>query len=164
MINRRTTLASLLAVPVIPLLAQDNELKVGLAQSELIYLTPIKSDGNESKCKSEIWFYFEDSHVYVVTQTDAWRAEAVRQGLTETRIWVGGSNRRLAVEQKLDTVRSVMATGELITDSSMHVPTVAKFGTKYAAQGVEWSVWGPRWTNSLADGSRVLLKYNLKVS
>ena len=162
MITRRTTLAGLAAAPVLPILAkQSATLLDGLSTSELIYLTPIHSDGSESSCKSELWFYYEDSNIYVVTQSDAWRAEAVRKGLIKAKIWDGGSNRRLAIENKLHTVESAMTIAQLITDETKHAALVRKFGVKYSATGVEWDEWGPRWTNSLADGSRVMLRYTL---
>lgn len=148
-------------LPVVPLIVKASELKTGLKNSELIYLSPIKTDGAESTCKSELWFLYDESSIYVVTQSSAWRADAIRKGLTQARIWIGGADRTLAVEGKLDTAPSSLASAELMADNSRFDAIVDKFGVKYSATGVEWDEWGPRWRASLGVGSRVMLRYTL---
>lgn len=128
----------------------------GLAQSDLVYLTPLYPDGRESTCHAEVWFVADGGHAYVVTASDAWRARAVRQGLQRARVWVGdvgvwsrsdGAYRRLPS-------RDVQAA--LISDAGEHQRLLERFGDKYR---LEWLVWGRRFRNGLADGSRVMLRY-----
>ena len=64
MLNRRTVLVGATLAPFVLLarrgVAQSPEPKPAadaeLRSSQLVYLTPIKSDGEESRCKAEIWF------------------------------------------------------------------------------------------------------------
>lgn len=127
-----------------------------LQESDLIYLTPLHAGGRESTCQAEVWFVADGGDAYVVTATDAWRARAVKQGLSRARAWVGdvgvwsdsdGAYRRLPATE-------VEAT--LITDATTHERVLERFGDKYS---LEWVMWGPRFRNGLADGSRVMLRY-----
>ena len=63
------------------------------SESPLIYLSPVRSDGELSACQAEVWFATEGQDFYVVTASNAWRARAVTQGLTDTQVWVGDVGR-----------------------------------------------------------------------
>ncbi len=158
MLTRRQTLAGALLLPSLPLLGKLDEAKRDvLRSSRLIYLTPIKSDGNESACKGEVWFMYDgDSHLHVVTQNEAWRANAIRQGLTQARIWVGEFGVWSTAGDAYRAAPELMLDGAIETDEQVHNRVLAKMGTKYSD---EWGVWGPRFRDGLQDGSRVMLKY-----
>ena len=77
-------------IPLIPRWARaDGNLSEALEMSPFIYLSPILPNGGESRCQAEVWFVVYQSDIYVVTASDAWRAQALRSGLTTARIWVG---------------------------------------------------------------------------
>ncbi len=127
-----------------------------LAKSDLIYITPLRADGQESTCQSEVWFVADGRDIHVVTAHDAWRARAVKRGWTRARIWVGDVGvwkRSGGAYRKLP---SLEAEGELVTDSAVHERVLKRYGDKYS---LEWLMWGPRFRNGLADGSRVMLHY-----
>ena len=42
----------------------------------VVYLTPLRSDGSESRCHAEIWFVADGDDVFVCTPGDSWRAQA----------------------------------------------------------------------------------------
>ena len=69
--------------------AKQSPASAALDKSALIYLSPILSNGKESACHGEVWFVHLDNEIFVVTQHDAWRAQAVRQGLKTAAIWIG---------------------------------------------------------------------------
>ena len=129
-----------------------------LDKSALIYLSPLRSDGGESRCHGEVWFIHHESEVYVVTRSDAWRAEALRRGLSRAAIWIGEFG---PWKKAKDTYRSapyLTLEGRLEPDTGVHATILSKFGEKYAS---EWGTWGPRFHDGLADGSRVLLRYGV---
>jgi len=128
----------------------------GANSSPLIYISPLKSDGSLSRCQAEVWFLHEDGHDYVVTSNDAWRAEAVRLGLSKAKVWVGDVGRWRVSGGKYKDLPSHMATVEFETNHAVHARLLTMFGQKYAD---EWDTWGPRFRDGLADGSRVLLRY-----
>jgi hypothetical protein len=159
MMNRRQyLLVTAGLVCALPLRAR--ELPTAAAESPLIYITAIRSDGRESSCQAEVWFVQDQEqtgHLYVVTAADAWRAEAVRRGLTNARIWIGDlgvwsrSGRHRALPQ-------IDASAALVGDPAAHARLLEQFGRKYTG---EWSTWGPRFAKGLADGSRVMLEYRM---
>ena len=165
MTTRRTILAGISLAPAFPLLtraawasgtvtAEDK-----LRTSRLVYLTPIKSNGEESQCKAEIWFAYDAGNVYVVTPPDAWRAQAVRQGLARARIWVGDFGVWTEADGAFRDAPEYMATAAIETDAAVHAGILESMGSKYAETG--WSRWGPRFQEGLVDGSRVMIRYTL---
>ena len=160
MISRRTLLKTSAAAAVVPLLPAIGWAGSGWRDaaeaSPLIYLTPIQSSGAESRCQAEIWFATVDGAMYVVTAAEAWRAEAVRQGLSGARIWVGDVGPWRGADGKYKALPAVDARASLEADAAVHNQVLAVMGDKYSA---EWDTWGPRFRNGLADGSRVMLKY-----
>ena len=160
MLSRRRIVLGASLTPFLPLLGVVvDSTQEALTKSRLIYLTPIKSDGSESKCKGEIWFLYDgDSHVHVVTQYEAWRANAIRQGLTSARIWVGefGIWTRAGVSYR--TAPELMLEGAIEDDVSAQDTVLSTMGEKYAD---EWGVWGPRFREGLRDDSRVMLRYKI---
>ena len=126
-------------------------------RSALIYITPIRRNAQESTCQGEVWFMRDGDNLYVVTQADAWRARAIGLGQDVARIWVGDVGVWTRNPEYRD-LPSVMAKGSLVTDPAVHASMLDKFGGKYTD---EWPVWGPRWQAGLADGSRVMIRYQV---
>jgi len=159
MINRRDslrTLGLLAAAAALPVRAQM--LPAAADTSAVIYITPIRSDGKESRCQSEVWFARDGLSLYVVTAHDAWRAQAVRKGLTHARIWVGDVGVWTKSDGKYRNLPMVEGNASLETDTLRHAAILALMGQKYTK---EWSTWGPRFRDGLAEGSRVLLRYQV---
>ncbi len=160
-----TGAALLLGGGLLPRLAQaagaaaggfDNAMRQALADTEVFYLTPLRSDGSESRCQAEIWFVADDSAAYVVTDADAWRARAVRQGLTGARIWVGDVGVWTRSDGAYRELPMLEASASLVEDGAEHSRILDLMGDKFS---LEWLIWGPRFRNGLADGSRVMLRY-----
>ncbi len=157
MITRRTLLAAGgAALAWMPLARGNNSLRASMAESWLIYLTPLQTNGAESRCQAEIWFMLQDGALYVVTSTDAWRTQAILRGLDRARIWVGNVGNWRRANGRYRNLPVVDATASVESDATRREQVLVAMGDKYAE---EWSVWGPRFRNSLADGSRVMLKY-----
>lgn len=129
----------------------------GLANSPLVYLTPLKSDGEESRCKAEIWFAYDGSDIFVVTEPDRWRARAVDQGLTRARIWVGDFGVWTRSNGAFRQAPELMATASIETGADVHAQILAIMGEKYADTG--WARFGEPFRTGLADGSRVMIRY-----
>ena len=136
--------------------AKESPSVAALDKSALIYLTPIKSDGQESACHGEVWFIHYEKEIFVVTQYDAWRAEAVRQGLDTAAIWIGEFGVWKSAKNKYRSAPYLRIKGQLENDANVHAQVLEKFGQKYAD---EWGSWGPRFHKGLSNGSRVMLRY-----
>ncbi len=127
-----------------------------LNESDIIYITPLKKGGAESTCHAEVWFVYDAGVIYVVTSSKAWRARAVGLGLDRARMWVGEFGTWKDSNEAYRKAPELNATAALIDDAATHEHALGVFGKKYY---LEWLVWGPRFKNGLADGSRVLLRY-----
>ena len=131
------------------------ELERALGTSPLIYVTPLKPDGAESRCHAEVWFAKDGDSALVITGSDRWRALAVGKGLTHARLWVGdhGAWRSSEDWKKAPTF---LADASIESTPAAHDHALSLFGAKYTK---EWGSWGPRFKNGLAEGSRVLIRY-----
>lgn len=159
MITRRQLIIGAGAVPAITLLDRRTHATDALKESSVVYITPLKSNGQESRCKAEVWFAYDGQDICIVTAADAWRAEAVRQGLTTTRMWVGEYGVWTGSNDGFRQAPELMAAASLETNADEHTRVLDIMGDKYT---LEWFVWGPRFKNGLADGSRVMIRYTVE--
>lgn len=136
--------------------AFGESLRRALDDTDVFYLTPLKADGSESTCQAEIWFVADDADAFVVTAADAWRARAVRQGLDRARIWVGDVGVWTRSDGAYRELPAFEARAALVDDPAEHARVLDLMGDKFS---LEWLIWGPRFRNGLADGSRVMLRY-----
>jgi hypothetical protein len=132
--------------------------QAAIETSKLIYITPIKSDGEESSCHAEVWFCADGADLLVVTKQGLWRSEAVKRGLDRARIWVGefGVWKR-SKEAYRNAPTFIAQAAHISTDVEAVERTLKAMSAKYADEG--WDTYGPRFKEGLADGSRVLLRY-----
>ncbi len=144
--------------------SRDTEFRVSKAAqaaietSKLIYITPLKSDGKESACHAEVWFYADDADLLVVTKPELWRSQAIERGLDRARIWVGDHVVWKLSNGAFRNAPTLLARAEQISSDAEAVErTLKAMSAKYA--GEDWSTYGPRFKQGLADGSRVLLRY-----
>jgi len=151
------TMAHAAASPAVAAADSAPKLPYTIDETALIYLTPLKVDGAESTCQAEVWFVHDQGEIFVVTASDAWRARAISACLSQARIWIGdvgvwNSDARYKVLPSVDVV------ADQVTDTARQAVVLEHFGDKYS---LEWILWGPRFRDGLADGSRVMLRYQL---
>ena len=166
MATRRDLVVGLAIAPTIPLLARTAFAEEAeatptdkLGTSQLVYITPIKTNGDESRCKAEIWFSHHDGEVFVVTPPETWRAKAVEKGLTRARLWVGEFGVWTQSEGAFRKAPEFMATASIESRADMHAKVLSAMGEKYAQTG--WGPWGQRFKDGLEDGSRVMIRYSI---
>jgi hypothetical protein len=128
-----------------------------LQDSDLVYITPLKRDGSESRCHAEVWFAYDGHDLFVVTASTAWRRRAIAEGLKQARLWVGEYGNWQKSDGKYRQAPELTAVGANVEDTAEQTRVLELMGKKYH---LEWIVWGPRFKNGLADGSRVMLRYS----
>lgn len=153
--QRRSFIKFAASVPALSLLTSTQANT--LAGSPLIYVSPFKSNGELSSCQAEVWFVADGQDMYVVTAADAWRAQAVGQGLTRTQVWIGDVGLWHNADGKWRDLPAQLSEASIEQGAVQHARLLEIFGRKYAD---EWGTWGPRFKRGLADGSRVMLKYS----
>ncbi|MEE3332379.1 MAG: hypothetical protein VX246_16040 [Myxococcota bacterium] len=161
---RRQLLESALALSAALLLparrsaAADGAVQSAVAESPLIYLSPICSDGKESACQAEVWFGSDADELFIVTAEDGWKSQAVKRGLDKARIWVGDFGPWKSSKDRYKSAPTFLANSALVAkdDSATIERVLAIMGKKYPKQ---WGKWEPRFRKGLSDGSRVMLRY-----
>lgn len=131
-----------------------------LPKSPFAYISPLKSDGQESQCHAELWYAWIDETVVVTVATERWKATALSKGLDRARIWVGdhglwntwygGHN------EAFRAAPSFEARGERVRDADLLERLLATYEKKYPAEIAQWRE--PMRTGN-ADGSRIVIRY-----
>ena len=138
--------------------AAGTPLATAMAESDLVYVTPLLGGGRESTCQAEVWFVADGGDAVIVTARDAWRATAVTRGFERARLWVGDVGVWADSDGAYRTLPSTTATASFVTDPDEHARLLEVFGDKYS---LEWIIWGPRFRSGLEEGSRVMIRYRL---
>ncbi len=146
---------------VLPLRARAWErpkaLGAAIRKSPLVYVTPLRSSGSESRCHAEVWFVADGADLLVVTTSERWRAAAIARGLGTARLWVGDYGVWKKAEGRYREAPSCVAQARLDPDPVVHARALQAFGSKYAASG--WAKWEQRFKDGLASGERVMIRY-----
>lgn len=124
--------------------------------SPLVYVSPLLSDGSESRCHGEVWFFVDAGDVVLATATKTWKARALAVGRDRARIWVGDFGPYAKASEKLATAPSFVARASLDKDRAVFARLLAAYAVKYAD---EWGKWKPRFESSYADGTRIVVRY-----
>lgn len=130
--------------------------KAAIAESPLVYVSPLGKDGAESSCHGEVWFVPDGQDLLVVTDPERWRARSILQGRDRARVWVGDFGVWKQAKGAFRSAPAYVAKGSIDGDPAVHARALEAFGSKYPG---EWSKWGPRFESGLASGSRVLIRY-----
>lgn len=134
--------------------------RAALAKSPYVYVSPLRSDGSESRCHGEVWFGWIDGTVVVNTSPERWKTTAVRRGLDRARIWVGDHGRWKRMTGKNEAFRaapSFDARAEITTESGLIDVLLSQYDSKYPD---EIGKWRDKMKNGIADGSRVMIRYS----
>lgn len=138
--------------------AAESRAVAALDGSPLIYLTPLVSNGRESRCQAEVWFVHRHAEVFVFTWADKWRAEAMRRGFRRARIWIGDFGPWRSANERYRSAPSLDLEGRFETDPAVHSGLLEAFARKYES---EWGAWDRRVRAGLSEGGWVLLRYRI---
>ena len=144
-------------LPARALLAPD--VTALLERSGFVYVSPLKSDGSESRCHGEVWYGWLDADVVLITSQTSWKARALARGLERTRIWVGDHGRVGRVLGSGDAFRkgpSFEARGRRSEDAVLLDRLMESYRRKYPK---EIGTWEARMRSGFASGERVLIVY-----
>ncbi len=128
-----------------------------LKSSPLVYISPLRSDGSESRCHGEVWYCNDAGSVLIVTSSDGWKAKAVRKGLDQARLWVGDFGPVRSAGDRYREAPSFHAAAEIVSERAVFDRAMAALGPRYPDA---WSKWKPRFEKGFADGTRVLIRYS----
>ncbi len=131
-----------------------------LESSEFVYISPLRSDGSESRCHGEVWYGWLDETVVIITSRSSWKARAVvEKGLENARIWVGDHGRWKGWvwnNERFRSAPSFEARAEVDRDPSLLDRLMQHYAERYAA---EFGDWESRMRSGFESGERILLRY-----
>lgn len=172
MIDRRTFVGASLGLLLWPvgsfahphrkLLAEAGlsaDLESALEKSPYVYVSPLRSDGEESRCHGEVWYGWIDGAVVLITGSERWKSRSVKRGLDRARIWVGDHGRWEKMIGKSEEFRKAPgfdARASLVTDDALLDRLLAIYDEKYPE---EIGKWREKMRDGYRDGSRALIRY-----
>ncbi len=130
-----------------------------LQRSDFVYVSPLRSDGGESRCHGEVWYAWLDGAVVLTTGAERWKARALRRGLDRARLWVGNHGRwkqLFGTNEAFRRAPSFLAKASISKDRSLNERLLAVYEDKYPA---EIGRWRDEMREGFADGSRALIRY-----
>jgi predicted pyridoxine 5'-phosphate oxidase superfamily flavin-nucleotide-binding protein len=139
--------AAWLAMPRVASAALTPEIENALRTSPYVYIATQRKSGGFGQ-PAEIWFMYRDGAVWVASPATTWRAKRIRAGRPTATIAVGKREGP-----------SFEATGQLVKDPKAYEALFTTLAEKYPDG---WKQYEERFRTGLADGSRVLIKYDPK--
>ncbi len=130
--------------------------KALLSSSPLVYVSPLRSDGSESRCHGEVWFFRDGEDVVLATSKDSWKARALDQGFDRARIWVGDFGSYRAAKGRVAGAPRFDARAELDNDPAAFKRLIDAYARKYPSA---WVSWKPRFESGFQNGSRLMIRY-----
>ena len=132
--------------------------QTAVASSQLVYVSPIRSDGQPSTCQAEVWFGNHADELFIVTAESGWKSRSVKRGLDSARIWVGDFGPWKKSQERYKAAPSFLSRVSIVEkgDSDTIELVLGVMGKKYPEA---WGKWEPRFRDGLADGSRVMIRY-----
>ena len=130
--------------------------KTLLRESDLVYISPIRKDGTESRCHGEVWFFFDQGEVVICTGRKAWKARAIEAKRDQARIWVGDFGRGDDVGDRYKAAPTFLTRAREDTERATFDRLLQRFAEKYPDG---WGKWEPRFRDGYDDGSRAVIRY-----
>jgi hypothetical protein len=122
----------------------SDAIRAALDTKPYVYIASTRKDGTFGT-PAEIWFMWHEGAVVVASPITTWRVRRIRAGRTRARIAVGA-----VAGPRFE------ATGSIVKDEKLSEAMCRTFAQKYADG---WPRWEARFRAGLADGTRVLIKY-----
>ena len=127
-----------------------------LAESPLVYVSPLRSSGEESRCHGEVWFYVDGGDVIVGSEVSTWKVKAVQQGLDNARLWVADYGPEWRALNRYRSAPNFLARVEIDSSRSTYEGLMESYALRYPK---EWGAWEERFRRQYKNGERVLLRY-----
>lgn len=137
---------TLVAIPAVPARSASlsPELQKALDSSKYVYIQSTRKDGKLGK-PAEIWFMPYNGAVWVASPPATYRVKRIQAGQTKAKILIG----------KADGP-SFNAKGSIVKDPEVNKAMFEAYAKKYTN---EWKSYEQKFRDGLANGSRVLIKY-----
>jgi len=137
----------------------DPKLRKALETSQFVYVSPINSNGRESRCHGEVWFGFIDDSVVLITSTQSWKVRALVRGRNRARVWAGSYGRwkrLVGYNESFRKAPSFEAEARFVRDDALLEKLLETYDRKYPD---EIRRWRKRMRDEYLAGTRVIIRY-----
>ena len=131
--------------------------KKALVESPLVYISPMKSDGEESRCHGEVWYYADGDDVIIGSEVSTWKVRALDKGLDRARVWIADYGPEWRALKRYRSAPGFLARVSI--DQSARVFEGLMLGHAQRYPG-EWDKWEERFRKQYADGTRKIVRYS----
>ena len=131
-----------------------------LEKSGFVYVSPLRKNGEESRCHGEVWYGWDEGSVALITARTTWKGRALERGLDRARVWVGDHGRWKGLVFENEDFRrapSFEARATIDRDPALLERLMALYAVKYPA---EFSDWEPAMRGGFASGERIIIRYS----
>jgi hypothetical protein len=127
-----------------PARALAPELETALREARYVYVASERKGGSLG-APAEIWFMHHQGAVWVASPTTTWRVRRIRAGRARAQVAIGRRDGP-----------AFAARGSIVRDPALYEVLFRALAEKYP-EG--WPQYESRFRSGLADGTRVLIKY-----
>lgn len=127
-----------------------------LADSSLVYISPLLADGQESRCHGEVWFFVDAGDVVIFADKKSWKVRAVGRGRDRARIFVGDFGPVSRAGDRFRKAPTFLAQVEIDTSAATFERLMKAYGERYPD---EWGKWGPRFRKGYEADTRAMVRY-----
>lgn len=130
-----------------------------LESSDLVYVSPLQANGDESRCHGEVWFAWLGGAVVLISSRESWKARSLAAGRDRARIWAGSHGRWKTITGRNEAFRqapSFDARAQRVEDPQLLDALIAVYEKKYTS---EIERWRERFRDGYASGERWILRY-----
>jgi hypothetical protein len=131
-----------------------------LESSPFVYISPLRRNGSESSCHSEVWFAWIDGAVVINTAPTTWKSRALAAGRDRARIWVGDHGRVKQMIGKNEAFRSAPHFDARVESVKNGEPLLERLlGVYEKKYPREIANWRDKMREGYKSGDRLLLRY-----
>jgi hypothetical protein len=136
--------------------ALGEDARKALRESPLVYISPLKSNGEESRCHGEVWYYADGDDVCVGSTVDTWKVKAVNNGLDRARVWIADYGPQWRALNRYRSAPGFLARAAIDESREVYEGLMASHARRYAG---EWGRWEEKFRQQYASGERKILRY-----
>ena len=134
----------------------SSQASAALAESPLVYISPLLAGGQESRCHGEVWFFADQGDVVIFTSKDSWKSRALTLKRNKARIWVGDFGPVWRALGRYRKAPSFLSQAEVDSSPATFDRLMADYSQRYAD---EWGKWEPRFRKGYVNKTSELIRY-----
>ena len=127
-----------------------------MVESSLVYISPLKTNGEESRCHGEVWYHADGADILVGSTVTTWKVQAVNRGLDTARVWIADYGPQWRALGRYRSAPGFLAKVSIDESQAAFEGLMQGHSKRYPD---EWGKWEERFRQEYASGDRKILRY-----